>query len=82
MNVNMKWKKRLFALVTIGLAMLFASVTVAAVNPGPKQPPVEIDSDNFVGAVNNPYFPLTLGTTFIYRGEKDGAPTRDEMTVT
>jgi len=82
MNVNMKWKKRFLGLVTIVLAMLFASVTIAAVNPGPKQPPLEIDSDNFVGGVNNPYFPLTLGTTFIYRGEKDGAPARDEMTVT
>jgi len=80
--MNMKWKKRLFALVTIGLAMLFATVSIAAVNPGTKQPPLEIDPDNFVSEVNNPYFPLTPGMTFIYRGEKDGAPTRDEMIVT
>jgi hypothetical protein len=82
MNVNMKWKKRLFALVTIGLAMLFATVSIAAVDTGTKQPPLEIDPDNFVSEVNNPYFPLEPGTTFIYRGETEGAPTRDEMTVT
>jgi hypothetical protein len=82
MNVNMKWKKRLFTLVTLGLAMLFATVSMAAVPADTKQPPVEIDPDNFVSEVTNPYFPLPPGTTFIYRGETDGTPTRDEMIVT
>ena len=32
--------------------------------------------------VDNPYFPLEPGTTFIYRGETDGAPTRNVTSVT
>jgi hypothetical protein len=82
MNVNMKWKKRLFALVTIGLAILFATVSIAAVDTGAKQPLVEIDPDNFVSQVDNPYFPLEPGTTLIYRGETEGVPTRNETYVT
>ena len=82
MNVNMKWKKRFLGLVTIVLAMLFAAVSIAAVDSSAKNPLLEIDPDNFVSEVNNPYFPLLPETTFIYRGEKDGAPTRDVMTVT
>src|SRR3972149_4493088 len=82
MNVNMKWKKRFLGLVTIVLAMLFAAVSIAAVDSSAKNPLLEIDPDNFVSEVNNPYFPLLPETTFIYRGEKDGTPTRDVMTVT
>jgi hypothetical protein len=32
--------------------------------------------------VDNPWFPLRPGTTFVYTGEKDGQPGRDVMTVT
>jgi hypothetical protein len=35
-----------------------------------------------VSKVTNPYFPLTPGTTYIYRGETEGTPTRDVTTVT
>jgi len=80
--MNMKWKKRLFALVTIGLAVLFATVSIAAVDTGTKQTRLEIDPDNFVSQVDNPYFPLEPGTTLIYRGETEGVPTRNETYVT
>jgi hypothetical protein len=82
MNVNMKQKTRLFALVTMGLAMLFATLSIAAVDMGTKQPQVEIDPDNFVSQVDNPYFPLEPGTTLIYRGETEGVPTRNVTYVT
>jgi hypothetical protein len=36
----------------------------------------------FVARVENPWFPLTPGTTFVYRGEKDGEPSRELLTVT
>jgi hypothetical protein len=36
---------------------------------------------DFVGHVNNPYFPLPPGTTFRYRGTKDGKPTVDVFRV-
>jgi hypothetical protein len=58
--------------------MLFTLVpAVAAAAPPP--PP---DPANFVSVIDNPYFPLEPGTTFIYRGESEGAPRRDVMTVT
>ena len=41
-----------------------------------------IDPTKFTGKVTNPYFPLTPGTTFVYRGAKDGLPMRDVLTVT
>jgi len=82
MNVNMKWKKRLFALVSMGVAMLFATLSIAAVDMGTKRPQVEVDPDNFVSGVNNPYFPLEPGTSLIYRGETEGVPTRNVTYVT
>jgi hypothetical protein len=81
-NMDMKWKKRLFALVSMGLAMLFAMLSIAAVDMSTKQPQVEIDPDNFVSQIDNPYFPLEPGTTLIYRGETEGAPTRNVTYVT
>ena len=45
-------------------------------------PPPPIDPSDFVSEVTNPYFPLEPGTTFIYEGESEGVPTRDEMIVT
>jgi hypothetical protein len=34
------------------------------------------------GPIDNPWFPLRPGTTFVYRGLQDGRPTRDVVTVT
>jgi hypothetical protein len=36
----------------------------------------------FSAKVDNPWFPLKPGTTYVYRGEKDGKPARDVVTVT
>ncbi|HEY0632048.1 MAG TPA: hypothetical protein VGC98_08325, partial [Thermoleophilaceae bacterium] len=35
----------------------------------------------FVSVVDNPWFPLRPGTTFRYRGVKDGKPSRDVVVV-
>jgi hypothetical protein len=56
----------MFALATSVLAAL----TLAA-------PPQQ-----FAARVDNPWFPLAPGTTFVYKGVKDGEPTRDVVTVT
>ena len=79
MNVNIKWKKRFFALATIGLSILFAMVSIAASANSVQE---QIDPGNFVSVIDNEYFPLTPGTTFIYRGESDGVATREEVYVT
>jgi hypothetical protein len=37
---------------------------------------------DFVARVDNPWYPLTPGTTYRYRGTKDGKPAIDVVTVT
>jgi len=73
----MKWKKRFFVTAALALVLLVGTVPVAAAKPE-----VQVDPGNFVSYVDNPYFPLVPGTTYIYRGETEGVPTRDVMTVT
>jgi len=73
-------KNRLFALCT--LAIIFAMVSIAAVDHDAKKPPLEMDPNDFVSVIDNPFFPLKPGTKFTYRGESDGTPTREVMTVT
>jgi len=41
-----------------------------------------VDPANFVPVIDNPYFPLTPGTTLVYEGTSDGQRQHDEMTVT
>jgi hypothetical protein len=78
----MKLKKRLFSLLASGLAMAFAAVSIAAVDVRANRSSQAIDPADFVSGVDNPYFPLVPGTTFIYRGETEGTPTRSETYVT
>jgi hypothetical protein len=40
------------------------------------------DASRFVRGVDNPWFPLKPGTVLRYRGEKDGKPSTEVMTVT
>ena len=58
----------LFVLASTGIA---ASAPAVGPNPG-----------DFVARVDNPWFPLLPGTTFVYRGVKDGKTARDVVTVT
>jgi len=44
-------------------------------------PPVPKAAD-FSARVDNPWYPLLAGTTYVYRGVKDGHPSREVMTVT
>src|ERR1041385_1193269 len=48
--------------------------------PAPYDP--VIDPANFVDRVDNPYFPLQPGTTFIYEGQMPDGFERDEFVVT
>src|SRR5262245_58707329 len=71
-------QNRVPILLTVGLAMLIATASIAAATP---RPPA-IDAANFVSGVDNPFFPLPPGTTFHYRGNENGVAMRDEMFVT
>ena len=40
------------------------------------------DPSNFVRKVDNKFFPLEPGTTFVYKGEEEGVPSRNTVEVT
>ena len=65
------------AAIAVGLSALGVTLSSGASLPssGPPNP------SDFSARVNNPWFPLKPGTTYIYRGIKDGQPSRDVMTV-
>ena len=73
----MKWKKRFLILASLLPAMLLTSAF-----PAGAMASLQIDPGNFVSKIDNPYFPLTPGTTFTYRGETEGVPTRNVTIVT
>ncbi|HEY1316082.1 MAG TPA: hypothetical protein VGF10_02585 [Gaiella sp.] len=64
--------------LAIALALVACAVLVAGSGAAPAQP----GPTRFVRSVDNPWFPLVPGTTFVYRGVKDGEPTRDVVHVT
>ena len=41
-----------------------------------------LDPSNFTTTIDNPYFPLPVGRTWVYRGIKDGQTQEDTVTVT
>jgi len=41
-----------------------------------------LDPANFTTTIDNPYFPLPVGRTWVYRGTKDGQTQEDRVTVT
>ena len=43
--------------------------------------PAQVSAGDFSATVNNPYYPLKPGTTYRYRGVKDGNPTIDIYAV-
>ena len=61
----------LAVLVGTGGAFARGSGFAAGINPA-----------DFSARVDNPWFPLKPGSSYVYRGIKDGQPSRDVMTVT
>lgn len=67
------------------LVSLLAAAALAALLAPPASPALPSrhpDPAEFVARVDNPWFPLRPGTTRLYRGVKDGQPSRDVFTVT
>jgi hypothetical protein len=60
------------------------SISPPASTPSPTAPGYapSIDPANFVGTVDNPFFPLAPGTTYVFEGTRDGKGQRDEFAVT
>jgi hypothetical protein len=55
---------------------------VACSKLGPARYDPVIDPANFVSKIDNPYFPLAPGTTFVYEGLTSQGLSRDEFAVT
>src|SRR5512137_29422 len=73
-------------IVLLGVAVVAAILLVTYLagvfrSEGVNYNPI-INPDEFVSQVDNPYFPLVPGTTFVYEGVSEDGFERDEMAVT
>jgi hypothetical protein len=69
------------SLAAIGIAMLGVWRSPAWADKDKTYQPV-INPADFVGGINNPFFPLTPGTTFTYEAETPDGLERDVISVT
>jgi hypothetical protein len=70
-------------IITLGIwvaILVIGALPALAQGDGPYSP--VIDPDRFVPEVDNPYFPLAPGTTFIYEGETEKGTEHTETVVT
>ena len=70
-----------------GAALLIGTIawsaTAGATAPPQAAPPcTTLDPSGFVDTIDNPYFPLPVGRTLVYRGIRDGQTQVDRVTVT
>jgi hypothetical protein len=76
---------RRLVIVGIAAAAIVAALAVwapwAAPSAGSGYEPV-LDPADFSTVIDNPYFPLPVGRTLVYRGIKDGQAQEDRVTVT
>ena len=56
----------------LSLALVIAALALPPPLPAPSE---------FATRVDNPWFPLRPGTVLLYRGRKDGAPSRERLAV-
>src|SRR5207249_2112271 len=63
------------------IAVLAPWASSAGSGSGSTYEPV-LDPANFTTTIDNPYFPLPVGRTWVYQGVKDGQTQEDRVTVT
>lgn len=69
------------AVLLIGAIAWSASAEGARVAPA-AAPCTVLDPTAFVSVIDNPYYPLPVGRTLVYRGVRDGQTQVDRVTVT
>jgi hypothetical protein len=67
------WSLAILCAAVLGILLASGSSASVGSQPSPR---------DFVRRIDNPWFPLIPGTTFVYRGVKDGKAARDVVTVT
>jgi hypothetical protein len=72
--------RRTLLLASFGAAVLL--LAACGSNKGSSPASTTKPARTFVDRVDNPWFPLIPGTTLVYRGVKDGQPSRELLTVT
>src|SRR5215217_5629604 len=65
-----------------GLGCIALGMTGGATGTTQQAYAPHINPSEFTTKIDNNYFPLKPGTTFVYRGNSGGNPERDVMTVT
>jgi hypothetical protein len=78
--------KRIVALVGV-TTLLIGTIAWSAMAGGTRGVPqaapcTVLDPSGFVGTIDNPYYPLPVGRTMVYRGVRDGQTQVDRVTVT
>src|SRR5437764_12746892 len=74
-------KKLVAAAAAAAAGSALAVWTPWASSAGSGYEPV-LDAANFTTTIDNPYFPLPVGRTWVYQGVKDGQTQEDRVTVT
>jgi hypothetical protein len=74
-------KKLVAAAAAAAAGTALAVWTPWASSAGSGYEPV-LDPANFTTTIDNPYFPLPVGRTWVYQGVKDGQTQEDRVTVT
>jgi hypothetical protein len=70
-------------LALLSIVATLAAATAIGVAPEGSAAPTDLPGPaGFASRVDNPWFPLRPGVTYVYRGVKDGLPSRDVFTVT
>ena len=72
------------SLLSISLFLILIAVAAPTIEARPRRSAAtqKVNRVSFVNQINNPFFPLAPGTTFLYQGTKDGVPSSDQFTVT
>jgi len=73
--------KRLNRFVAFAAQLVLLASPIMAAATGPANN-AHIDPQDFKSNIDNPFFPLQPGTTFIYSGFQDRSTVRDEFAVT
>src|SRR5205809_381081 len=70
------------AVAIVGALVIWAPGASSAGTSKPSTYEPHLNPKNFSVVIDNPYFPLPVGRTWVYRGTKDGQSQIDRVTVT